>query len=87
MPGLSPNFRIHVERYIYPQDRSAYSASGKYVVQFWEYINRSQTKAAQFLFWEYINGIFVAVYSRKEKGDISNALSGHADDSQLNSLD
>jgi hypothetical protein len=31
------------ERFIYSQDRSAYSAAGKYVDRFWEYINRSQT--------------------------------------------
>jgi hypothetical protein len=43
-------------------------AAGKYVDQFWEYINHLQThecgigtKAAQFLFWQHINGIFVAV--------------------------
>jgi hypothetical protein len=38
------------ERFIYSYNQSAYSAAGKYV-----------TKAAQFFFWEYINGIFVAV--------------------------
>jgi hypothetical protein len=50
--------------------RSAYSAAGIYVDRSWEYINRSQTHecgnwdwhAAQFIFWEYINGIIVAVY-------------------------
>ncbi len=54
--------------YIYSHDWSAYSAAGKYVDRSWEYINRSQahecgkgTEAAQRLFWEYINGIFVAV--------------------------
>jgi hypothetical protein len=31
------------ERFIYFQDRSAYSSAGKYVDQSWEYINRSQT--------------------------------------------
>jgi hypothetical protein len=31
------------ERFIYYQDRSAYSAAGKYVDRSWEYINRSLT--------------------------------------------
>jgi hypothetical protein len=31
------------ERFIYSQDWSAFSAAGKYVDRFWEYINRSQT--------------------------------------------
>ncbi len=31
------------ERFIYFQDRSAFSAAGKYVDRSWEYINRSQT--------------------------------------------
>ncbi len=31
------------ERFIYFQDRSAYSAAGKYVERNWEYINRSKT--------------------------------------------
>jgi hypothetical protein len=32
------------ERFIYSQDRSAYSAAGKNVDPSWEYINRSQTQ-------------------------------------------
>jgi hypothetical protein len=56
---------------VYTHDQSAYSAAGKYVDRFWEYINRAQTHmnveigtlAAKFLFWEYINEIFVAVYN------------------------
>ncbi len=42
---LSPHF-LHsyiFERFIYFQDRSAYSAVGKYVDGSWEYINRSHT--------------------------------------------
>jgi hypothetical protein len=31
------------ERFLYSHDRSAYSATGKYVDRSWEYINRSQT--------------------------------------------
>ncbi len=40
----SPRSYAHdiCERFIYFQDRSAYSAAGKYVDRFWEYINRSQ---------------------------------------------
>jgi hypothetical protein len=57
------------EKFIYFQDRSAYSAAGKYVDQSWEYTNRSQThmnveigtEAAQFSEKEYIKGIFLAV--------------------------
>ncbi len=49
-------------RFIYSQDQSAYSAAGKYVDRPWEHINvEIGTKDTQFLFWEYINGISVAV--------------------------
>jgi hypothetical protein len=51
---------------MYFQDRSAYSAAEKYVDRFWEYINRSQTQDAEFIFWEYINGIFVAACTNRE---------------------
>jgi hypothetical protein len=59
------------ERFIYFQDRSAYSAAGKYVDRSWEYINRSQThveigtEAAQIPEKKYINGIFVAVHEER----------------------
>ncbi len=70
------------ERFIYSQDLSAYSAAGQYVDRSWDYINRSQTHecgnkkwAAQLLFWEYINRIFVAVWNftvfRKDNLDAS----------------
>ncbi len=38
---LAPHFYSYIcEKFIYFQDWSAYSAAGKYVDQFWEYINR-----------------------------------------------
>ncbi len=43
---LSPSSYTHIsvrDLYTYFQDRSAYSAAGKYVDRSWEYINRSQT--------------------------------------------
>jgi hypothetical protein len=67
--GLSPNFHIHVsvsDIYI-PTVSLPLLLQKKYVDRSWEYINRSQTykcgnwtEAAQFLFWEHINGIFVS---------------------------
>ncbi len=39
------------DRLIYCQDRSAYSAAGKYVDSFWEYINRSQTHECGNWYW------------------------------------
>ncbi len=63
------------ERCIYFQDRSAYSAAGKYVDRFWEYINRSEThdggngtEAANFPEKEYVNWIFVTVSEVKVWG-------------------
>ncbi len=51
------------ERFIYSQDRSAYSAAGKQVDRFWEYLNCPQTHECgnwdwedpQFVFWEGIH--------------------------------
>ncbi len=43
---LSPSSYTHIsvrDLYTYFQDRSAYSAAGKYVDRSWEYINQSQT--------------------------------------------
>jgi hypothetical protein len=38
------SYTLHIcERPIYFQDRSAYSAAGKYVDRSWEHINRLQT--------------------------------------------
>jgi hypothetical protein len=70
------------ERFIYFQDRSAYSATGKYVDRSWEYINRSQkhecgigTEATRFPEEEYINGIFLAVWlNRKWETKLFNLL-------------
>jgi hypothetical protein len=45
---------------LYSHDWSAYSATGKYVDQSWEYINRSKTHECGN--WEYTNGNFIAVY-------------------------
>jgi hypothetical protein len=65
-PGLSPNFHIHVSvSDLYIPTIRPYSAAGKYVDRSWEYINMNVeigTEAAQFLFWEHTNGIFIVVY-------------------------
>jgi hypothetical protein len=39
------------ERFIYSQNRSAYSATGKYVAWSWEYLSRSQTHQCGNLDW------------------------------------
>ncbi len=71
--GLTLDFQTVSDLHI-PTIGLAYSAAGKYVDRCWEYINSSQTLecgnwnwAAQFLFWEYINGIFVARRMRIER--------------------
>ncbi len=75
---LSPSFYTHI--FVRVQDRSAYSAAGKYVDQSWEYVKSLtdtwmwklflRPRSTQFPEKEYINGIFLAVwlwfmYSRK----------------------
>ncbi len=67
---LSPNFHI-----LYSHNRSAYSAAGKYVDLFWEYINCSQTHECGNWEWGRAGpffgntqiGIFVAVHAREEE--------------------
>jgi hypothetical protein len=65
--GHSPNFHIYVsvsEVYV-PSIGLPILLAGKYVDRSCEYTNRSQTHEcgnwAQFLFWEYRNGIFFTV--------------------------
>ncbi len=69
--GPSTNFYIHVSvsDFYIPTVALPFSAAGKYVDRSWEYLNGSQThecgnwtEAKQFLFWEYRNAIFVAVW-------------------------
>ncbi len=72
---LSPSSYAHTyicERFIYFQVLFAYSAAGKYVERFWEYFiyiaHRYMnvefwTEAALFPIKEYINGIFLQVWS------------------------
>ena len=42
---------IYCDRFTYSQDRSAYSAVGKYVDRSWEYINRLQTHECGNWYW------------------------------------
>ena len=67
---LNPNFHIHVSvsDFYIPKIGLPTWLQEKNVDRSWEYINRTQThecgngtEAAQFLFWDYTNGIFVAV--------------------------
>ncbi len=66
---LSPSSYTYIcERFIHFQDRSAYSAAGKYVDRAWKIDNRHmnveiETEAAQLPEKECISGIFVAVCS------------------------
>jgi hypothetical protein len=64
-----PSLVYICERFIYFQDRSAYSAAGKYVDRSWEYIIAHRcmnveigTEAAKFPEKENMNGIFLAVH-------------------------
>jgi hypothetical protein len=89
---LSPNSYPHisVRDLNISMDRSVYFAAAKYVDRSWEYINRSQTHEcenwdyAQFPEKEYINGIFVAVRTDREKVDMKQ--NRQADKEKLRNL-
>ncbi len=77
---LSPkSYRpISVRDFIYFQERSAYSAAGKYVDWSWKYINRSQTHKCGNWDWGRViprKGIFLAVWRKDAGGWECNCVS------------